>query len=347
MIRDITTIRQFRLVGDYEKVIADGELLSKMTPKDPEIYEELCIAYFHTKQFILSYKCLDMIMLLRPVDTDILNRTVENKILFESMYVTEKWIPPHISNNNHDQPFVTVTITSCKRLPLFLQSMESFMRCVDDKSLFTEFLCIDDNSSEEDRQKMKQEFPFIKYIMKDEQSKGHVKSMQMIAQLVTTPYIFHMEDDWLFHNRVSVSDMLEIMLDQPTTLRQVCVNKNYDVNSDRRSKGGLEHFTRGNLRYFIHEYCDPDMFYKKYGNGLMTCCYWPHFSLQPSLIDTRIFSDIEFEDTLNFEMAFAHKYAEKGWKSAFLQESNTTHIGKNTWEHDRKNAYELNDVRQY
>jgi hypothetical protein len=141
--------------------------------------------------------------------------------------------------------------------------------------------------------------------------------------------------------------MLEIMLDQPSTLRQVCVNKNYDIDSNRRSKGGIEHFTRGNLRYFIHEYCTLDAFKEKYGNNVMTCCYWPHFSLQPSVIDTQIFKDIQFENTAHFEMAFANNYTLKGWKTAFLQESNTKHIGKNKWEHDRQNAYELNDIRQF
>ena len=291
-----------------------------------------------------------MILKLRPVDVDLLNRTIENKILFESLFIHEKWIPPRVydSDDRIENPIVTVTITSCKRLSLFLQTMESFMRCVDDRHLFVkEYICIDDNSSDEDRERMKRDFPFVKYVMKDERSKGHAKSMQMITQLVTTPYVFHIEDDWIFHNRVSIGDMLEIMLDQPTTLRQVCVNKNYDINSERRSKGGIEHFTRGNLRYFIHEYCNSDDFFNKYGNDVKTCCYWPHFSLQPSVIDTRIFSEIEFEETTHFEMAFAHKYTAKGWKTAFLQESNAKHIGKNAWEFDRQNAYELNDIRQY
>lgn len=354
MITDITVIRKCRVDSDYVQVISLGESLMLVTPKNPEVYEELCIAYFHTKQYLMAYKCLDMIMLLRPVNVELLNRTIENKILFEPMFTREKWISSHIENQA-PVPIVTVTITSCKRLSLFLQTMESFMRCVCDKGFIKEYICIDDNSSEEDRQQMKRDYPFVKYIMKDETTKGHVKSMQMITSLINTPYIFHLEDDWLFHNRVSISDMLEIMLDQPMILRQVCVNRNYNVNSTRRSVGGLEHFTRGNLRYFVHEHCTLDVFSEKYGRDVMSCCYWPHFSLQPSLIDASIFKEIEFEDLSNndsslsshFEMTFARKYTNKGWKTAFSQESNTTHIGKNLWEHDRQNAYELNNVRQF
>lgn len=350
MIEDITTIRTLRNSGEYQKVIELSEALITITPRNPEVYEEMCIAYFHTNQYLLSYNSLDMIMSMRPVNKEMLNRTIENKILFESMYKTHKWIPSHINTEIQKKsqvPIVTVTITSCKRLSLFLQTMESFMRCVCDKGFIKEYICVDDNSSEEDRHKMKQEYPFVKYIMKDESSKGHVKSMQMLTSLIETPYIFHLEDDWLFHNRVSLYDMLEIILDQPTTLRQVCVNKNYDVDSTRRSKGGFEHFTSGNLRYFVHEHCSLDVFSEKYGHDSMSCCYWPHFTLHPSLIDTRIFNEIEFEDSPHFEMTFARKYANKGWKTAFLQESNATHIGKNLWEHDRQNAYELNNIRQF
>ena len=198
---------------------------------------------------------------------------------------------------------------------------------------------------------MRKTFPFFRFVMKNESEKGHVKSMQMITRdVVTTPFVLHLEDDWFFYNRICISDMIEILMDRPDEVKQVCINKNYDNNSEKRCKGGIEFYTAGNLRYFIHEYCTTDeekrAFAIKYGDCL-TCNYWPYYSLQPSLVSSDIFRELSFEEEPHFELAFAKRYAERGWKTAFLQESNTRHIGKNIWDVEGQNAYELNNVKQF
>jgi hypothetical protein len=88
----------------------------------------------------------------------------------------------------------------------------------------------------------------------------------------------------------------------------------------------------------------------QHGDNGLTTWYWPHFTLQPSLIDASVFRDesLEFRNVRNFEKDFAHQYTDKGWKTAFVQQHHTTiHIGKNMGDTTCQNAYELNNVIQY
>lgn len=341
---DISILRSLR--NSYAELVKTGENMVLLTPSNPELYEELCIAYWNLGRKRESFDCLDKIALLRPRDSVLLERCVTNKLFFEKDHETEKWTYSQTSNVRN--PVVTVTITSCKRLPLFLRTIESFMRCCVDKHLIKEYICIDDNSSDKDRNIMINSFPFIRFIFKGPEDKGHSKSMQMLVKEVTTPYMLHLEDDWLFFDRVCISDMLEIMRNEET-VKQVAINKNYNVLPERRIIGGKEKFTPGNLRYFLHEQCITEQekrdFDEKHGIG-PSCNYWPHFTLQPSLIDTKIFLEIPFEQVPHFEMVFANKFVERGYKTAFIQGVTTRHIGKNLGE-DGLNAYELNNVQQF
>lgn len=343
---DISILRSLRQAKNFSELIKLGENMVLLTPSNPELYEELCIAYWHSGRKQDSYECLDKISQLRPKCSALLERCISNKLLFEKDHEENKWT--YLPTSNKRNPVVTVTITSCKRLPLFLRTVESFIRCCVDKHLIKEFICIDDNSSDEDRTIMMNTFPFFRYIFKGPEDRGHAKSMQMLVKEVKTPYMLHLEDDWLFFDRVSISDMIEIMRNEET-VKQVAINKNYNVIPEKRIIGGDERFTAGNLRYFLHEQCTTDQerrdFDKKHGFG-PSCNYWPHFTLQPSLIDTTIFSEIPFEQVPHFEMAFANKFVEHGFKTAFVQGVTTRHIGKNLGE-DGLNAYELNNVRQF
>lgn len=348
-------LKRYRFAKEYETAIEFGEELAKATPSIPLIYEELCIAYYHTGERRKSFACLEKIFYLRPRNSDILERAVMNKLLFEEIYIQNMWTPSIQSKvPTTVTPLITFTITTCKRLSLFMRTMDSFMRSCVDKHLIKEFICVDDNSSEEDRKVMEETYPFFRFIYKGPESKGHAKSMQIIAKEAgKTPYTFHIEDDWLFINTISLSDLLEILRDSPDCVKQVCINKNYTEIPERRIGGGEECYTRGNLRYFLHEHVKDDLgrrkFIQKHGYK-SSCNYWPHYTLQPSLVQSDIFMELEYEDVGHFEMVFAKKYAANGWKTAFHQEVNCRHIGRlicEAGQPGKKNAYELNGTIQF
>jgi hypothetical protein len=94
---------------------------------------------------------------------------------------------------------ITITTTTCKRLDLFIQTVNSFLECCTDICDYVyEWIVIDDNSTEEDREFMKKSYPFITYIYKTPDQKGHARSMNMLLDAIKTPYVVNLEDDWRF-----------------------------------------------------------------------------------------------------------------------------------------------------
>lgn len=140
-----------------------------------------------------------------------------------------------IINRNTTNNNITFTITTCKRLDKFIDTMTHLLLKVTDLDKIDEWILIDDNSSEEDREYMKLEYPFFRFIMKDVKDKGHAKSLNMLWDAVKTDYVMHFEDDWRCNNSFSVVDHLNYLKNQPDfnhlALRNIsrCDHIKYDV----------------------------------------------------------------------------------------------------------------------
>ena len=260
---------------------------------------------------------------------------------------------------------VTFSITSCKRFDLFHKTVNSFINCCTDVHKIDRWLCVDDNSSEADRQKMKKLYPFFEFIWKTPAQKGHPESMNMILEAVDSPYLLHMEDDFHFvTKRNYVQESMDILSKNPK-LGQILFNRNYAEDFDDISiPGGLYVFDDDNATpdmssqrplYVIHEHYQPGTpqyheFHKNHPNR-GTNVYWPYYSLRPSMINTRIFGDLGCypQNVVHFELIFARKYKEAGWVSGFFDDISCLHIGKTTKEKnsEKRNAYQLNDENQF
>lgn len=349
-------LRKLRMSGLYDLALYWGEKILLCLPMDPEVLEEMCIIYWYTNDRRKSYLCADKILDLRPRNSALLDRTLFNKKIHEDQYEREEWCPPKGPSKGLEEEvsrepirLITFTITTCKRLDLFIRTMDSFLRNCVDPWLIYEFICIDDNSTDEDRETMKTKYPFFRFIFKPPEDKGHWSSMDTLTKEVKTSYMLHMEDDWLFVNKVRISDLFEVM-EAEDTVKQVAINKNYMELSSQEVIGGIERWTKDNLRYYIHEHIPQEVFNQKYGPR-PNCNYWPHFTLRPSLIDTSVFKYLSFRNVLHFEHDFANQYMVYGWKTAFLQGFTCKHIGrltKDIWKDDGvPNAYQLNGVPQF
>lgn len=252
---------------------------------------------------------------------------------------------------------VTFSITTCKRYDLFEKTMNSFINTCVDLDLIDHWLCVDDNSSSEDRAKMKKMYPFFEFVLKGEDRKGHSISMNIIhdkTREYKCQYNLHMEDDFHFvQKRNYITESLKIMQENKM-IGQVLFNKNYaEVELFKREIcGGHSHKTKDGTRYVIHEHYDKDSieyskFLERY-KGRGTCGYWPHFSFRPSLQRVSMLHDVGiFYNTNHFEMAYAQEYISKNYVSAFLDTFSCVHIGKKTWETNVTNSYALNDLGQF
>lgn len=333
----------------------------KLYPYNLDLIFTISVMLYNTKKYEESF-----IFCQKLLDFKNISEHMSRSFMFNSRLCIE-----YIKNNNiwynHDLinnivnrkirnfPRITCTITTCKRFDLFEKTINSFINCCADIDLIDKWICVDDNSNEEDRNKMQEKYPFFNFYMKTHEEKGHSKSMNIIRELVTTPYMFHMEDDWLFFvKKKYISNCLEV-LQNNKKIQQCLINKNYSEISTDNISGGLFHTTFSGLRYFIHEYCHTDeekiVFSNKYGTG-SNCSYWPHYSLRPSLLYTSVLKKVGlFSNTaFNFEMEYAYRYLQKGYISAFLEDIYCIHIGKLTKDRNNKNitnAYDLNNEIQF
>jgi len=254
--------------------------------------------------------------------------------------------PTNYSFHNSSTPTIVLTFTTCKRLDLFKQTVYSLLNHITDLEDIHYWLCVDDNSSDEDRKEMKSLFPWIDYYMKTPAEKGHRKSMNIIYDKLirlNPKYWFHLEDDFLFFNNVSIVDTTKkLELLKSDNVKQILFNINYaEVIHDYSIKGELN----TNIDNVVIHNCKSGKY--NYRN----CHYWPYYSFRPSITLFDAIKSIGNFDTNNqfFEMDYANKFMQKGYKSAFLNEINHIHIGKLTSQvnSEIKNAYALNNENQF
>jgi hypothetical protein len=289
---------------------------------------------------------------IRDINVDVIKDT----FLFYSQNKINK-IVNNLKTKTNKAIKILFSITTCKRYDLFEKTMNSFINCCSDIDLIDHWLCVDDNSSYEDRNKMKKQYPFLNFVLKDESQKGHYISMNMIRNYAiknNVEYILHIEDDWHFVQKLNhITNSLKI-LNEDKKIGQVLFNRNYgEVEMyKRRSGGGFPRKTKEGLRYIIHEYYKTDT--KEYNDfmnrhkNVGTCGYWPHFSFRPSLMCVSVLNEIgPYYNTAHFEMQYAIEYYTRGYVSAFLDTFCCIHTGKKTWEHDGQNSYFLNKTGQF
>lgn len=311
--------------------------------------------YYKTHQYTKSWDTYQR--LLRLIDSDTSENNFDKQYYIQQAYLNVPFLIKkesfeyNVPFTFHSQPIITLTMTSCKRFDLFKRTVISLLKYVD-VSLVYEWICIDDNSCYEDKEKMMSTFPFIRYIWKQESNKGHAKSMNILLQEINTPYFFHMEDDWQFYYKDDYIVKCLRVLQHDSTLGQCLININYaETIEDCGTKGSIHHSIH-QIHYYIHDYePNENLFRSKYG-PCINCAYWPNYSLRPGLNNTRIIKEVGLYniDADHFEMEFAHRYTQNGYKTAFLDRISCIHIGrlcKDRNDNTQQNAYLLNKQPQF
>ena len=251
---------------------------------------------------------------------------------------------------------VFISFTTCKRLDLFKQTMASILNHWLDKEKINYWFCVDDNSSKSDREYMKSNFPWITYYMKSDSEKGHRESMNIIWNKLSElkpKYWIHMEDDFLFYTKRNyVEDSIKVLQTYHTSknIRQILFNRNYSEtieNTDIKGHASLSTNERiPEIPVVLHNHTkDDNLFFPN-------CCYWPDYSFRPSMIDVETILYLGNYDTDNqfFELDYAKRWYDAGYRSAFFNMVCSRHIGRLTSDrHDKTkpNSYELNNTSQF
>ena len=266
-------------------------------------------------------------------------------ILFEKVK-SDLTKPTEYTHHNSSEPTVMITFTTCKRFDLFQQTLNSILNTWTDISKVDYWFCVDDNSSDEDRQKMRDNYPWFDFYMKSEDEKGHRDSMNIIydkLKQLQPKYWIHMEDDFLFFKKNAYVSIGMKFLQNPenSMIRQLLFNRAYGETIIDYSTRGFSKTSSDD--FVVHEYKEGRNF--PYRN----CHYWPHYSFRPSIIDAKVILNLGNFDSENqfFEMDYAKIWSSNGYKSAFMNSINCKHIGKLTSEKGTDNAYTLNNENQF
>ena len=261
-------------------------------------------------------------------------------------------------NANNTTARVIITFTTCKRFDLFQQTVNSILNMWTDVEHIDHWFCVDDNSSEEDRGKMREAYPWIEYYFKTPAEKGHRPSMKIIwdkLNKMRPEYWIHMEDDFLFHTPGSyVYKAMQMMIDARNSgynVRQILYNRNYGETVRDYKIQGHKLIRRMKYEMALHQHkTSNDAGGGDFGYG--NCHYWPHYSFRPSLVDVAAILAVGDYDTPNqfFEMDYASRWTSLGFLSGFYNQITNRHIGRLTSERNDRtqpNAYELNNESQF
>ena len=337
---------------------------------EPEIYswkiaDETALCAFYLQDFTQSLSIYDQLLWNPALPLDERDRILSNKA-FSLSYLGDT--SSDISHSrvfdsksesllNGEVPEVTLTITTCRRRELFERTVDSFLATCTDQHLITRWICIDDGSSDNDRQMMQDRYPFFEFIFKSPSEAGHVHSMNRLLYEVRTTHWLHLEDDWEFVTQGPHISRAILVLASDESLVQVVLNKNYAESTDHCNLvGGEVHVTKSAIPYRTHRYLPQNSAglaqLLNQNPGKLTNAHWPGFSLMPSLISRqRIRVGGAFNPgSGHFEREMAEKLHLLQLRTAFFDDLIMINIGKmrNDYSNDApQNAYALNNVSQF
>ena len=190
-------------------------------------------------------------------------------------------------------PLLTATVTMCRRLPLFIQTMDSLLQNLEDRALIAEWIAIDDGSSAANLAEVARRYPFLRLMI--HQGRGHAGALNELFRQVKTRYLFHFEDDWLFLTPGRMLTQCLAVLRADPVLGQVSL----------RGYGGELREPTDVPAHYIHQH-PPS--------------HWPGYSLNPGVQDmNKVRQAGEFPAESGFEYRFARQFHVLGHRVAYLK----------------------------
>lgn len=197
---------------------------------------------------------------------------------------------------------VTIVCTSCNRPDLLEKTLDSFFKY--NTYQLSAFHIIDDSAVIGCNDILKEKFPSISFWY-NETNIGQVASIDKMYGYVTTPYIFHMEEDWEFYKEGFIEACLDVIdLDEkiicvwtraPNDTPHPSLDPTYDINGK-----GVRRLTWG-------------------FDG-----HWHGFTFNPSL---KKIKDWNGYAKIGRELEISKYYYEQGYFAMIFTEGYCKHIG--------------------
>jgi hypothetical protein len=139
---------------------------------------------------------------------------------------------------------VTLCLTIGKRPDLLKRTLDSLLCTVE----FKHIVAINDFRDEATNEMFKRICPKGQLISLDHQL-GHHKAVDHMYRSISTPYVLHCEDDWVFDKSVELSNAMKL-LDSNPNISQVCLRKISDFQLPEDARARIVNCQDNGINYF-------------------------------------------------------------------------------------------------
>lgn len=203
----------------------------------------------------------------------------------------------------HLRDGVTLTMTTCRRLDYFKQTVEAFMNNCLDKNKIQRIIVSDDKSPDTERAEMQKLYPQFEFVWRN---CGHARSLDLLFKMVDTKYFFHLEDDRPLLRKIKLIEYCNSIMESAKIDSFIC-GLNIGLETNKINKIGDE-------AYYVHKFIDDGRFWSDWNLGNTS---WPGFYLAPGMHKTKSIISIQYEPVPQHERSYAIKYHDAGFRVAF------------------------------
>lgn len=209
-------------------------------------------------------------------------------------------------------PGVTVVLTSCGRADLLAETLNSFFEFNDHPVEL--FLVVEDSRDPAVPDMISEQFGSHIELFVNERRYGQIKSIDDAYSKVTTPYIFHCEDDWRFFRSGFMRESIDILESDPEIF-QVQLRDQWDNNGHPPER-----------KRFVTA---AGTVFRRMRTGFRgrNGAIYHGFSFNPGLRRLSDYNLVGPYESIGHEVEIGEAYFRIGLYSAILEEAAVEHIG--------------------
>jgi hypothetical protein len=201
---------------------------------------------------------------------------------------------------------IVFMMTTCKRVDQFFRTMDSILCTMTSLDRVAEWIVVDDMTASEDRIKMQDRYPFMTFIWKSEEEKGHARSLnimreqmlQLRASRPTLKYILHVEDDFLFVRNLDLARVVNDL-------------ENHGVDQLRLNGFDGQRFEDEYPRFYSDYFLDKNISHSLFGLDAMCTRGWESIISNPPVVVEHV--QLTGETWQNYLNSLKHPTVTNAW----------------------------------
>ena len=201
---------------------------------------------------------------------------------------------------------VSLCLTIGRRPHLLRSTLNSLLH----RENFKQIIAINDFRDQETNDVFKELCPAGILINLDEQV-GHHRAVDFMYSKVTSPYILHCEDDWLFNSELMLNESIQL-LKWNKNIGSVCLRKIEDFNLNEDQESNLIIQQHGDVKF-----CRLDGMHEQ----------WHGYTFNPHVTSLLQWKESGPYSAFKKERHISRKLRSAGTFVAYLQPGSCVHIG--------------------